>query len=276
MRTPLLAVLLLAALAARAPASDAAEGRKRDHRPRVSSHQCGLGTPFNVLADGGGVWLYRDSGSPREIFFHDGDLSVDHKVRRVGRDDAQRLLKMERKARALMPQVAAVARDVVDIRYDALGGVVEIMTGSRLNAWKIERMRKRANAYVDDTLGKGRWDQDAFGGDFEKYVEDGAEQFKGSIARHLLWQIVTGRSGRMDARADKVGGELDARLDAKREAIEAEAGALCARVEELRRLQDALEFRYQGRPLRMLAPAKGGRPGGVDRPRGDAIEVGFP
>ena len=77
----------------------------------------------------------------------------------------------------------------------------------------------QAHAYVDGTLGKGRWDQEAFDGDFEKYVEDQAEDFKGSIARHLLFQIFTGRANRIEERADKMGDALDEKLERRSEAI---------------------------------------------------------
>ncbi|GAE60002.1 hypothetical protein XPN_1908 [Xanthomonas arboricola pv. pruni MAFF 301427] len=125
------------------------------HRAQVSSQQCGLGTSFNVLADDGGIWLYRDSDWPREIFFHGGELSIDHKLQQTSTADARRLWEMEQRTRALMPQVAGIAYQVIDLSYDALGGVIEVMTGSALNARKIERLRKRARAYVDGTPGQG-------------------------------------------------------------------------------------------------------------------------
>lgn len=252
MRTWLTLALLLAVFHVHAQDADAPPRHSRDHHPQVSSQQCGLGTAFNVLADSGGIWLYRDGGVPREIFFHGGELSVDHQMQQVSAADTARLWEMERQARALMPQVAGIAHDVVDIGYDALGGVIEVMTGSGSNARKVERLRHEANGYVDSTLGKGRWDQHAFEGNFERYVEDQAERFKGSIARHLLWQIVTGRTDGIDARADRMGDALDARLAAKSAAIEARAIALCTQVASLRALQDALEFRYQGQPLQLL------------------------
>ncbi|WP_234852805.1 DUF2884 family protein [Pseudoxanthomonas winnipegensis] len=239
------------------PQSDPAQQGRHDRRPQVSSRQCGLGTDFNVLADSGGIWLYRDSGSPREIFFHGGELSVDRKLRPVSAADAQRLWQMESQARALMPKVAGLANEVVDLSYDALGGVIEIMTGSSFNARKIARMRTQAHGYVDGTLGKGRWEQDAFGGNFERYVEDQAEAFKGSIARHLLFQIFTGRSEAIEERADHLYGELDNKLETRSEAIEAQAEALCDQVDQLRALQDALEFRYEGKPLQLLEPIEG-------------------
>lgn len=236
------------------PAGAETQADPHNHRPQLSSQQCGLSTDFNVLADDGGIWLYRKTGTPQEIFFHGGELSVDRKVQQVSPEDAQRLWEMERDARALMPRVAGIAHEVVDLTYDALGGVMEILTGSGRNARKVERMRKHANGYVDGTLGKGRWDQEAFDGNFEQYVEDQAEAFKGSIARHVLFQVFTGRADNMEARADAMGDALDAKLEARGDAIEAQADGLCAQVERLRALQDALAFRYQGQPLQMLRP----------------------
>ncbi|MBB5862697.1 DUF2884 family protein [Xanthomonas sp. 3058] len=277
-------VLLLAVLSPHAWADQTDTRDAAHHRAHVSSQQCALGTPFNVLADSGGIWLYRDSDWPREVFFHGGELSIDHKLQQISDADAQRLREMETRTRALMPQVAGIAHDVIDLSYDALGGVIEVLTGSALNARKIERMRRGASAYVDGTLGNGRWDQQAFDGNFERYVERHAEDFKGSIARHMLWQIVTGRSEGIDKRAQQMDGQLDARLDAQASTIEANANKLCPQVEALRQLQDALAFRYQGKRLQLLAPLEQDtphndrahaepKPGNGDAPPGDAIEV---
>jgi hypothetical protein len=73
-------VLLFAVFSPHARADQTDQRDAPRHHVQVSSHQCGLSTSFNVLADNGGIWLYRDSDSPREIFFHGGELSIDHKV----------------------------------------------------------------------------------------------------------------------------------------------------------------------------------------------------
>nr|WP_295954593.1 DUF2884 family protein [uncultured Xanthomonas sp.] len=282
MRTaPLFALLLLAASSGPAWADQGDDAGKHDHRPQVSSRQCGLSTPFNVLADTGGIWLTRDGESPREIFFHAGELSVDRQVQQIGDADAHRLLEMERETRALMPQVADLSHEVVDLSYDVLGSVVEMLTGSAGNARKIERLRTHANAYVDGTLGKGRWDQEVFDDRFEDYVETQAESFVGSITRHVLWQVVTGRAEAIGERADRMDAALEARLDARSKGIETKAQALCARVARLDQLQQALEYRYHGQPLRLLTTSEDGTPeqstaalvGTDDTPRSNAVTV---
>ncbi|SBV51754.1 hypothetical protein XBLMG947_2544 [Xanthomonas bromi] len=68
----------------------------------------------------------------------------------------------------------------------------------------------------------------------------------------MMWQIATGRADGIDARAQAMDGQLDARLDTRARTIETSAAALCRHVQTLRRLQDALDVRYQGQPLQLL------------------------
>jgi hypothetical protein len=220
--------------------------------PELSSRQCGLSTPYNVQVDGGGVWLYRREGMPREIFFHDGTLSVDHRVQPVSDADAWRLRLMEQDARTLMPEVAGIARESVSLTFDVLAGLVRAMTESERKARKVERHRDDALAHIDDSLGNGRWDQDVFGARFEADVGQVFEQVTGSIARSTLWAAVTGRAERMEARADKVGRDVERLADARASALEHRTGSLCVQVQALHELQDALEYRYHGAPLVML------------------------
>lgn len=252
MRRLVLLVGCVLAFAGTAAAKDA---------PASSSSQCGLSTPYNVQVDDGGVWLYRGEGSPREIFFHDGTLSVDQQVREVGQADAARLRQLEDGARALMPQVADIARQSVGISYDALADAVRAMTGSGRKVRNVERHRDRALAHVDQSLGRGRWDQDVFDAKFQAEVAGAIGQITRSLVRSALWMAMTGRAGQLEARADRLDGIVDRRTEARTAALERQAHALCDQVVRLRTLQDALEYRYRGEPLAMLAPAERARPG---------------
>lgn len=223
--------------------------------PDLSSDRCSVSTPYNVLVDTGGVWLYRDSGVPQEIFFHDGQLSVDREVRTVSNADVARLRELESGARTLMPQVTGVARESTEIAFDALGGVVEAMTGSARKGRQVDRFRADTLAYIDRTLGTGRWDQDVFGEGFESRIEAAAERMTGSLGRSVMWQLVTGRAGRMEARAERMEAELDRRIEARSVALEARAEALCTQVRALQALQASLDYRHDGERLVMLEDA---------------------
>ena len=250
MRHAILAIACLLAFATGAAHADTAK-----QAPELSSQECGLSTPYNVQVDGGGIWLYRRDGSPKEIFFHDGTLSVDHRVQAISDADARRLRLMENDARVLMPEVAGIARESIGITFDALAGVMRTMTESERKARKVERYRERALEHIDGSLGKGRWDQDVFGEKFEANVEQVIEEVTGSITRSALWAAFTGRADRIDERADRVDQEVDSLVEARSAVLEKQAHALCAQVATLRKLQDALEYRYEGAPLVMLAPS---------------------
>ena len=242
-------------------------------RPQLSSQQCGLTTGYNVLVDGGGVWLYRGEGAPKEIFFHDGELSIDRKVQAVSAADAQRLRQLEAESRVLMPQVADLARETVDITFDSLEGVVEALTGSRRKARKLHSFRDDTLAHVDATLGTGRWDQDFFGDEFDARIEAAAESMASGIGRSVLWAAFTpGGADRLEKRAEKMEAELERRLEARIDAVEAKADAMCAQVARMQAIEDALEFRYEGAPLNLLEA--GERPRVArERPQGNAIPV---
>ncbi|MET0329557.1 MAG: DUF2884 family protein [Luteimonas sp.] len=253
---PALAAVVLAGLSWSASAAD-------DSTPRLSSDQCEISTPYNVLVDTGGVWLYRTEGVPQEIFFHDGTLSVDRKVQAVSDADAARLRRLESGARTLMPQVTGVARESTEIAFDALAGVVEAMTGSARKGRQVERFRSDTLTYIDRTLGTGRWDQDVFGEGFDSRIEAAAEKMTGSLGRSVMWQVFTGRAGRMEARAERMEADLDRRIEARSAALEQQADVLCAQVGTLLALQATLDYRLDGQRLVMLeqtprtAPADG-------------------
>lgn len=219
--------------------------------PRLSSDQCGVDTDYDVLVDGGGIWLRRDTSTLREIVFHDGQLSIDGRMQPVSDADAQRLRALETGVRQLMPAVTGIANESVGISFDVLDAVYEGLTG-HANSRKVRKLRKEAERFVDQTIGRGRWEQDLFNEGFEARVQDAAETLSGSIARSILWAVFTGRGDKLDARADQLDEEMDQRLEARAVALEQHARSLCTQVQALDRLQSALEFRFQGQPLQLM------------------------
>jgi hypothetical protein len=245
------AILLAAALCTLAGGAARAGTAKA---PDLSARSCGLVTSYDVQVDETGVRLHRDSGAPAEIFIHDGALTIDHRPQIVGADDTPRLRQMEQEVRALMPEVAGVVRGAVELSFDALASTIRTMTGSERKARRIERYRQRALEDVEGSLGQGRWNQQAFADTFEADVTQAAEEAAHGIARSALWAVFTGRAHRLDERADRVDREVDKLVEARSATLQHQAQALCARVDRLRELQDALDYRYAGAPLAMIEP----------------------
>jgi hypothetical protein len=266
MRLVLLIVAGLCALAAGAARADAAGAAD------LSARSCGLATPYDVRIDDAGVRLRRDNGSPGEILIHDGSLSVDRQPQAIDDADAQRLRQIEQQARALMPEAAGIARSSIQLTFDALARMIRTMSGSERKARRIERYRDRALDDIARSLDQGRWEQQAFAETFEADVTQAAEEATHSLARSALWAVFTGRAHRLDQRADQVDREVDALVQARSAALQHQAQALCTRVDRLRQLQDALDYRYAGAPLVMIepSPAPAGRPPGATAIAGHA------
>ena len=219
--------------------------------PELSSTQCGVSTDYDVLIDGGGIWLRQHDASPREIVFHDGQLSIDGHMQAVSADDAQRLRVLEAGARQLMPAVTGIANETVGITFEALDATFQALTGNA-HSRKVGKLRKDAERFVATTIGRGRWEQDLFGEGFEQHVEEVAESLAGSLARGVLWTVFTGGSDRLEKRTDKLDAELAQRLEQRAQALEQHAMTLCTQVLALDQVQSALEFRYNGQPLQVM------------------------
>ncbi|WMJ71285.1 DUF2884 family protein [Stenotrophomonas sp. 24(2023)] len=234
--------LLLATAIAPARAAEA---------PTLRSDACGIRTDYDVLVDSGGIWLRHGPQAPHEVAFHDGVLSLDGTIVPVSDADAVRLRQLEAGGRQLMPAATALAHEVSGMTFEVFNGVYEMLTGTA-NSRKIRKLRRQADAWIDGSLGRGYWEQDTFGEGFDQHVEAMAESLAGSMARSVMWQVVTGRAGAIEKRAERKDKELDQRLEALGPQLEARARALCPLVQALADTQDALEVRYQGQPLQLL------------------------
>jgi hypothetical protein len=246
MRHASLLLLILAAAPVLAQAGDHGKG------VTLSSDQCGFSTPYDVRISPAGLQLDRKDDSPRTVFLHDGTLRVDGQLVQVDPADAERLRRIEATSREMLPQIDLIAREAVGISFDALAGAMQVMTGDARKTKQLDAYRKRALAHLDHTLARGVWEQAAFEAQFEAEIEQAAEEMAGAMTRGVLWTVFTGGAGRMERRAEALEKELDARIEARSEALETQAQALCVKVQALDALQRELDVRVQGRPLELL------------------------
>ncbi|MBV6854274.1 MULTISPECIES: DUF2884 family protein [Xanthomonas] len=239
--------------------------------PRLSSQQCTVSTSYDVLADTGGIWLRRKQGLPREIFFHGGELNVDRQPQPVSAADAQRLRELEQGTRTLMPAVASLAQSVVDITFDALNGVVHVLSGSARQQRKVEQLRTAARAQVADTLGRGRWEQAIFDERFEAKVEHAAEALAGSLTRSMMWTVMSGRAAQLERRGEQLDAQMQRQMQGRSDALQAQARTLCVRAQALYAVQQALEYRFNGERLQMLELNAHPQPPSEDAPVSSSI-----
>lgn len=244
------AALLALAAAGAAPATDV-------HAHHLS---CSYTSDYDVQIKPNGIAFTRDGGHPGDVFMHDGTLRVDGNDVTVSGADAARLREYEHELRDLLPAVAGIARDGVDIGYSALTTVVATLADNGDERTRLlHELRDRhdeAVRHIDGTIGQGRWNAgeegDVFGGDLQKTVADLVSSVTGDIVKDAL----SGDSNRLaslQARTDALDASIDKAVDAPAEKLGRRAGALCPHLSHLQQLQQQFQFRLpDGERLQLI------------------------
>lgn len=234
------AVLLSLALAAGAQARDMScdidsdYDLRRHGRAFVFERQDGDG-PKNVALGGGRVWL-------------DGDEA------KLSAADHARMREFEGELNRLLPEVQQVAGEAVDIAFTALTEVARGFGAKPEAVTRMERARERLHTDMLDSEGwlfsaNGRYEADA-----EAMVEGFVEPLVAELVPELVGNAVASslkvafsfdedRISEFERRMERMGEEIEARVEKRADALEARADALCARAERLDRIERALDYR---------------------------------
>ncbi|OZB61677.1 MAG: hypothetical protein B7X39_00595 [Lysobacterales bacterium 14-68-21] len=227
--------------------------------------QCSVDTDYDVRIDDAGIAFSRDDGSPAKVFMHDGALRVDGKPVAVDAADAERLRTYERSVRALVPEVASIAREGLDIGFDALTTVATTFAEdgearSRLIE-RLNRNRARAMTRLDAGIGSGVWTRQAMEDSFEDGIQDAVSELVGTVTAGAVKAALSGDDARiaaLEARADSLDQAIDREVNARADRLEARAQTLCPKLRALDRLQQQFTFRLpDGAPLRLIGEGHG-------------------
>ncbi|GLQ90920.1 DUF2884 family protein [Dyella flagellata] len=221
---------------------------------------CSYNSDYDMQVQPQGIAFARSDGHPGDVFMHDGKLRVDGRNVTVSDEDAARLREYEREVRDLLPAVAGIARDGVDIGYSALATVVATLSENGDERTRLlHDLRDRhgeAMHHIDGTLGQGRWKagdgSDLFGNELQDTVADTV----GDITRDVLKDALSGDAGRLaslQARTESLDSTIDKAVDAPAEKLGQRAEALCPRLSHLQQLQQQFQFRLpNGERLQLI------------------------
>lgn len=244
MRTPILSLALASGLALLAPAQ--AGGLHVNH------DQCSFGTDYDVLVQPAGITFERQHGTPGSVFMHDGALRIDGRDVAVSAADANRLREYEDQVRSLLPEVASIAREGVDIGFDALATVVASFADDAAErgrlVTRINEQHKQALAGIDNGLGNGEWRQHSIEDLMESQIGDAVESLVGTVTARAVKAALSGDQSQvaaLEARADALDKAIDQQVDARADALADRAEALCPRMTRLDELQQQFEFRLK-------------------------------
>jgi hypothetical protein len=225
----------------------------------ISHEQCHFGTDYDVEVEPAGVSFEREGGMPGRVFMHDGALRVDGRDVAVTAGDAARLREYEAQVRSLLPEVASIAREGVDIGFDALATVaVSFAEGpderSRLTA-QINQQHRQALAKIDSGLGHGVWRQHSVEDLMENQVGDAVSTLVGTVTAKAVKAALSGDQSQvaaLEARADTLDRSIDKAVDARADKLAERAETLCPRMARLDELQRQFDFRLKDGSRLML------------------------
>ncbi|MGY3229106.1 hypothetical protein ACVWWJ_000590 [Luteibacter sp. HA06] len=254
MRHPIIAGTAAAVLALTAMAAQATEFN-------YSSDTCkrDYSTPYDVDVTAAGLSFHRTDGKPAEVFLHDGALRVDGKAIAVSHADADALRRYEAGVRALMPQIATIAREGVELGFSAMTTVTLSFAEGDQRGTMLEKLkRKQADALreIDEGVGAGHWSADRMTETVSGSVSDSVGELVGSVTSSAVTAALSGDASKvaaLQARADSLDKAMDREMNKRSKALEAKANAICPQLNELSSLQQAWGVRLDnGKPLELM------------------------
>jgi murein L,D-transpeptidase YcbB/YkuD len=221
---------------------------------------CSVNTDYDVDVRTDGILFTRADGAPREVFMHDGQLQVNGHALAVDPADTARLRQYEAQVRALLPEVAGIARDGVGIGFDALTTVAATFADSQAERARIIRQfaaqREQVLAEVDQGIGRGQWRRHGLDRMMEHNIGDVVSTLVSTVTARAVKAALSGdhsQTAALEARADSLEKSIDRAVKAPAERLEKRADALCPRLVALDQLQHQFTFRLpDGSPLSLL------------------------
>ncbi|MFC5593062.1 DUF2884 family protein [Lysobacter niastensis] len=214
---------------------------------------CSMDSDYDLSLNERSVILTRDSGVPKAIVMRQGRLFIDDRWVTLGAADTQRIADFERGTRAAMPEAQAIGRDAADIAFTVLGEVAAGFASDPKQAQaKIARARAQIDARLAHSVTPTRFDGSDLGEGIGAAVSEVIPSMIGDIVGGAISAAFSGDSSRLK-RLENLDAQIDERVEPRARALEQRAQALCSRMADLDRIDDAIEYRLpDGRPLDLL------------------------
>lgn len=230
------------------------------HERHVHVDQCNFGTDYDVRVNGDGIAFSRDDGKPASVFMHDGHLRVEGRDVSVSAADSERLRQYESAVRALLPEVAGIAREGLDIGFAAMTTVATTFAenGDERQRLLLKLNRERASAMqrIDAGIGAGVWTHNDMEDMIEDGVEDAVSELVSTVTAGAVKAALSGDQSKiaaLEARADSLDKTIDKEVDARADKLDARAQALCPRLTALDQLQQQMDYRLpDGSALKLI------------------------
>jgi hypothetical protein len=216
-------------------------------------------TPYDVDVTAAGLSFHRTDGVPAEVFLHDGAIRVDGKAVAVSGGDADALRRYEAGVRALMPQVATIAREGVELGFSAMTTVTLSFADGDQRGRMLEKLKRKqieALREIDEGVGSGHWSANRMTETVAGSVSDSVGELVGSVTSSAVTAALSGDASKvaaLQARADSLDKAMDREMNKRSKALEAKSNAICPQLNDLASLQQGWRVRLaNGKPLELM------------------------
>ena len=225
---------------------------------------CDVHSDYDFALTRKSVVFTRGHGSPQTVMMRQGRLFIDDRWVDVGAADGKRLARYEREARAAMPLAAKIGRDAATIAFTALG---EVARGFGSDQAGTAQKLDQAKAELDRTLARSvsptRFSSVELGKGIGEAVSGVVPRLVGDIVGGALRAALAGNTRQLE-QLDDLDARIEALVEPRARALERNAETLCLKLQDLDRIEDALEYRHQGKPLDLLRVRTGTRAAATD------------
>lgn len=215
--------------------------------------ECNVESEYDFSLSDRSAIFTRETGAPKAIVMRQGRLFVDDAWVTLSAADSKRIADYEREAREAMPLARQVGLDAADIAFTALGEVAAEFGGNpdRTRA-KLDKARAQIDKELARSVNANHYNSEALGESIGEAVKQVIPSLVGDIVTGAVGAALSGDEERMK-RLENMDKDIEARIQPRADKLEARARALCTKMENLDRIDNALEYRLpNGKALDLL------------------------
>lgn len=218
---------------------------------------CEVRSDYRLSIGDDRIRLHRDEGSPREVVFASGALRVDGEVLALSPADAARVRDYERRVRGLLPEARAIAHDAVDIAIGAVAAVARAFGSDAApgDAVAFDAIAARLHARVEAGFASGSFDDPGIDAAVEAAMEELIPRLVADVTAEAVRVALSGDKAavaRLEARTQSLETEIEQAVEARTQALERRAKALCHGVAALDAIERDWGVRHAGATLDLV------------------------
>ena len=207
---------------------------------------CNIESDYDLSLNEQSVILTRESGTPKWIVIRGDRLFVDDRWVALGKEDAQRIADFDRGTREVMPLAREIGREAASIAFTALGEVAAGFSNDPADTRaKLDQARKKIDARLARSVTANRFDGRDLGEGIGQAVSEVVPLVIGDIVGGAVRAALSGDTQRLE-QMEGLDKQIEARIEPRAKALEARAERMCAKMEALDRLDNALAYRLPG------------------------------